>query len=532
MKATLILVLACAAPSAFAQLQEIAGERIRAHTRFLSSDLLEGRGVGERGGDLAVEYIATQFALIGAKPAGDHGTYFQRVPLVGSLTAPQTTLVAAGAGKQVKFQWLDEFVGTTRRQQPVADFDAEAVFVGHGITAPEFQWDDYKGADLRGKALVMFTNEPPSTDPAFFGGRALTYYGRWTYKYEEALRKGAVAAIIIHTTPTAGYGWDVVRSSWGREDPQVRLAPGENALALAGWLTKEAGDRLLALSGHRVDELLRLADTREFKPIPLGIHLRGHIVSKLRDIETRNVVAVIPGADPQISDQAVLFTAHWDHLGIGDPVNGDRIYNGAVDNATGCAILLEIARAWAALPHKPRRSAIFASVTAEEGGLRGSEYYALHPYFPASKTALDLNFDAFEPLGRTKDIAVTGAERTTVWPLVQQMAQRFNYEIKPDPRPEQGSYFRSDHFSLARVGIPAFSIHQGDAFWGKPADFGEKAFQEFNSRRYHQPSDEYQDSWDFTGLEHIARFAFALALEVANQDALPGWQPGDPFQRK
>jgi Zn-dependent M28 family amino/carboxypeptidase len=323
-----------------------------------------------------------------------------------------------------------------------------------------------------------------------------------------------------------------VRSSWGREDPQVRLAPGENALALAGWLTKEAGDKLLALSGHRVDELLRLADTREFKPIPLGIHLRGHIVSKLRDIETRNVLAVIPGADPQISDQAVLFTAHWDHLGIGDPVNGDRIYNGAVDNATGCAILLEIARAWAALPHKPRRSAIFASVTAEEGGLRGSEYYALHPVVPPSKTALDLNFDAFEPLGRTKDIAVTGAERTTVWPLVQQMAQRFNYEIKPDPRPEQGSYFRSDHFSLARVGIPAFSIHQGDAFWGKPADFGEKAFQEFNSRRYHQPSDEYQDSWDFTGLEHIARFAFALALEVANQDALPGWQPGDPFQRK
>lgn len=528
------LVFVCAAASAFAQLQEIAGERIRAHTKFLSSDLLEGRGVGERGGDLATEYIATQFALIGAKPAGDNGTYFQKVPLVGSLTAPETTLAAVSdrGSQRVDFKWLDEFVGTTRRQQRVADFDAEAIFVGHGITAPEFNRDDYKGIDVRGKVLVMFTNEPPSTDPGFFGGRALTYYGRWTYKYEEALRKGAVAAIIIHTTPTAGYGWDVVRSSWGREDPQVKLAPGENALALAGWVTKDAGDKLLAPSGHNVDELLRLADTREFKPVPLGIHIRGHVVSKLRDIETRNVVAVIPGSDPQINDQAVLFTAHWDHLGIGDPVNGDRIYNGAVDNATGCAILLEIARAWAALPHKPRRSAIFASVTAEEGGLRGSEYYGLHPYFPASKTALDLNFDAFEPLGRTKDIAVTGAERTSVWPLVQQMAQRFNYEIKPDPRPEQGSYFRSDHFSLARVGIPAFSIHQGDTFWGKPADFGDKAFQEFNSKHYHQPSDEYQDSWDFTGLEHIARFAFALAVEVANQDALPGWQPGDPFQRK
>ncbi len=527
------LVFVCAAAPAFAQLQEISGERIRAQTKFLSSDLLEGRGVGERGGNLATEYIATQFALIGAKPAGDHGSYFQKVPLVGSLTTPDSTLAASDrGGRRVEFKWLDEFVGTTRRQLPVADFDAEAVFVGHGITAPEFNWDDYKGVDVRGKVLVMFTNEPPSTDPGFFGGRALTYYGRWTYKYEEALRKGAVAAIIIHTTPTAGYGWDVVRSSWGREDPQVKLAPGENALALAGWVTKDAGDKLLALSGHNVDELLKLADARDFKPVSLGIHIRGHILSRLREIETRNVVAIIPGSDPQINDQAVLFTAHWDHLGIGDPVNGDKIYNGAVDNATGCAILLEIARAWAELPHKPRRSAIFASVTAEEGGLRGSEYYGLHPYFPAAKTALDLNFDAFEPLGRTKDIAVTGAERTTLWPLVQQMAQRFNYEIKPDPRPEQGSYFRSDHFSLARVGIPAFSIHQGDTFWGKPAGFGDKAFQEFNSQHYHQPSDEYQDNWDFTGLEHIARFAFALAIEVANQDVLPGWQPGDPFQRK
>ena len=526
------ILLLCAAATAFAQVQEISGERIRAHTRFLSSDLLEGRGVGERGGHLATEYIATQFELIGAKPAGDNGTYFQKVPLVGSLTQPGATLAAVGPNRTVSFEWLNGFVGTTKQQKPTADFDAEAVFVGHGITAPEFNWDDYKGADLRGKVFVMFTNEPPSTDPKFFGGRALTYYGRWTYKYEEALRKGAVAAVIIHTTPTAGYGWDVVRSSWGREDPQVKLAPGEDALAFAGWVTKDAGNEMLSLTGHTVDELLKLADSRDFKPMPLGIHIRGHIPSRIRDIETRNVVAIVPGSDPQLKDQAVVFTAHWDHLGIGDAVNGDRIYNGAVDNATGCAMLIEIARAWASLPHKPRRSAIFASVTAEEGGLRGSEYYATHPFFPPSKTALDLNFDAFEPYGRTKDISVTGAERTTVWPLVQQDAQRFNYEIKPDAHPEQGSYFRSDHFSFAHVGVPAFSINQGSTFFGKPADFGEKAFQEFNTKHYHQPSDEFHEDWDFSGLEHIARFGFTLGMDVANQEKLPDWQPGDQFQRK
>ncbi len=526
------IFLLCLASTTFCQMQEISGDRIRAHTRFLSSDLLEGRGVGTRGGDLATEYIATQFALYGAKPAGDKGTYFQKVPLTGSETKPISQLTAAVKGKNIPFRWAEEFVGTTRQQKPEVAFDAEAVFVGHGITAPEFNWDDYKGADLKGKVFVMFTNEPPSEDPTFFGGRALTYYGRWTYKYEEAIRKGAVAALIIHTRPTAGYGWDVVRSSWGKEDPQVRLAPGEPALAFAGWLTEQAATGMLASTGHTVDELLKRAESRAFRPIPLGIRLRGNISSTIREIDTRNVVALVPGSDPQLKDQAVVFSAHWDHLGVADPVEGDRIYNGAVDNATGCAMLLEIARAWAALPDKPRRSAIFLSVTAEEGGLRGSEYYGLHPFFPASKTALNLNFDAFEPLGRTKDVGVTGAERTTVWPTVQAVAKRFKYEIEPDPRPEQGSYFRSDHFSMARAGIPAFSIHQGNQFWGKPPGFGDEAFAEFNSKHYHQPSDEYRDNWDFSGLEHIARFGFTLALEVANQDKLPDWVPGDQFKRQ
>ncbi len=503
----------------FGQLQEISGERIRAHTKFLSSDLLEGRGVGTRGGDLATDYIATQFALVGAKPAGDNGTYFQRVPLAGAETIGAEARLSAGSET---FAWGTEFVGTTHRQQPAVDFDGEAIFVGHGIDAPEFNWDDYKGVDVRGKVVVLFTNE-------FFGQRALTYYGRWTYKYENALRHGALAAIIVHTTPTAGYGWDVVKSSWGKEDPQVRLAPDAPALALAGWVTSEAGERLFKASGHTVDEMLKMANTRGFKPVPLGVRIKGHIPTRVREIESRNVVARVEGSDPALKGQVVVFTAHWDHLGIGDPVDGDRVYNGAVDNATGCAMLLEIARAWAMLPKKPRRSAVFLSVTAEEGGLRGSEYYASHPVIPAGKTAVDINFDAFFPFGRTRDTEVSGAERTTLWPLVQDVAKRMDLTISPDAHPEQGHYYRSDHFSMARAGIPAFSISGGTQYYGKSADFAAKDFEEFNSKHYHQPSDEYHEDWDFSGMEQMARFGFVIGMDVANLDRLPSWRAGDEF---
>ncbi|MBS1874717.1 MAG: M28 family peptidase [Acidobacteria bacterium] len=512
--------------------QDISGERIRVHTKFLSSDLLEGRGVGARGGDLATEYIATQLALVGARPAGDKGTWFQRVPLVGSETKPSSQLSATVKGQPVAFQWAAEFTGVTLRQKPEVEFDGEAVFVGHGITAPEFHHEDYKDIDVKGKVVLLFTNEPPSTDAKFFGGPALTYYGRWTYKYEEAIRHGAAAVLILHTTPTAGYGWDVVRSSWGKEDPQVRLAAGQPALALAGWLTAKAAESVLGPLGYSVDELLKKADSPDFRAFPLNARFKGRISSTIREIDTRNVVGVMAGSDPQARDQAIVFSAHWDHLGIGDPVNGDRIYNGAVDNATGCAMLLELARAWGALSPKPRRTAIFVSVTAEEGGLRGSEYYGQHPTFPAGRIAANLNFDGFEPIGRTKDISVAGAERTTMWPTVQAIAKRLNFQIKADPHPEQGHYFRSDHFSMARVGIPAFSINQGDEVWGKPASYGEQRFQEYNEKHYHQPSDEYQDDWDFSGLEQIARFGLALGMEIANQAKLPDWAPGDSFKRQ
>ena len=504
-----------------AQTADISGERIRAHVKFLSSDLLEGRGVGTRGGQLATEYLATQLELIGAKPAGDGGTYFQRVPLVGITTEPNTTLSAEAQGKSVSFRWLDDYVGVNAAQTPEDRFEADAIFVGHGISAPDFKWDDFKGVDVKGKVLVLFTNEPPSDDPKFFGGRALTYYGRWTYKYEEATRRGARAVLIVHTTATAGYGWDVVRSSWSKEDPEMKIRTGEHALSFAGWLSSDAGERLFQMAGKHLDEMLEAANKPDFRPIPLGIRIRADIPTKIREIESRNVAAVIPGSDEQLKSQYVVFSAHWDHLGIGPAVNGDRIYNGAVDNATGCGILLELAHAWAALPQKPRRSALFLAVTAEEAGLRGSEYYGAHPIFPLDKTAVDLNFDGFYPFGRTKDVSVTGADRTSVWPTVEQAARRMNIAIQPEAHPEQGHYFRSDHFSFAHEGVPAFSISLGTQFYGKPADYGEKIFQEFNEKNYHQPSDEYKDDWDFAGMVEAAQFGFIIGMDVANQPNLP-----------
>ncbi|MGH9621829.1 MAG: M28 family peptidase [Bryobacteraceae bacterium] len=416
----------------------------------------------------------------------------------------------------------------------IGPFDAEAAFVGHGISAPQYHWDDYKGAggadmDLHGKVLVYFTNEPPSNDPAFFAGPALTYYGRWTYKFEEAARRGAVAALIIHTTPTAGYGWNVVSGSWGREQAQLKLPPGQHGLKLAAWLTEQTGAKLVASSGKTIDQLLAMSNRRNFHPIPLGVRVVGHIPIKLRQIESGNVIGRVEGADPQLKKQAVVFTAHWDHLGIGIPVNGDDIYNGAVDNATGCGMLLEMARQWEALPVKPKRTALFIFVTAEESGLLGSEYYANNPEIPAGRTAADLNFDAFYPFGRTRNVSLIGAERTILWPLVQRDAKRLDLSIEPDPEPGQGYYYRSDHFSFARVGIPAFSVGQGTDYIGKPANFGKTVFQQYNAEHYHQPSDEYHSDWNFAGIVQMANFGFTLGLDIADVPRLPTWKAGDEF---
>lgn len=524
-------ILVIAALPVLAQDGAISAQRIREHTRFLGSDLMEGRGVGQRGGQLASEYMATQLALAGAKPAGENGTYFQKVPLVGIETQPGATLSAAKFLKGVDFAWGEDFIGMSGTQLPDTNFEGEAVFVGHGITAPEFKWDDFKGVDVTGKVLILFTNEPESTDPKFFDGRALTYYGRWTYKYEEALRRGAKGCIIIHTTPTASYGWDVVRSSWGRESPYVKLEPNAKALAFQGWVTREAGEKLLGLAGKKLDDLLKASERSDFKPVELGIQIRGHLASKVRALDTRNVAAMFPGSDPKLKDEYIIYSAHWDHLGIGTPVNGDGIYNGAIDNATGCAILLELAHVWGALPLKPKRSVLFLAVTAEEGGLKGSEYYGTHPLIPAAKTAIDLNYDALYPWGRAANVVITGAERTNVYPLAQQIARRLELGIAVDAQPEAGHYFRSDHFSFARVGIPAFSIDHATEFAGKPAGFGERTAQEYNSKHYHQPSDEFQADWDFTALQQAAEYGFLLGKDIANQDKLPDWRAGDQFHR-
>jgi Zn-dependent M28 family amino/carboxypeptidase len=515
-----------------AQPGPINPQQIRADVKYLSSDLLEGRGVGTRGGDLATEYIARQLAAAGVKPAAADGTYFQKVPLVGIATQPETRLTATAGGKTVDFKPLDELVGIDMTQRESTEFEADAVFVGHGITAPEWNWDDFKGVDVKGKVLILFTNEPTSDDPKFFDGRALTYYGRWVYKYEEGLRRGARAVIIIHTTPTAGYGWEVVRGSWARELPYVKLAAGERALSYAGWLSREAGEKLLALAGKSVDELLAASEKPDFRPIELGVRFHGKVVSHLRELDTRNVAGIVEGSDPKPKSEVVIYTAHWDHLGIGTPVNGDSIYNGAIDNGTGCGIVLELARAWAALPAKPRRSALFLFVTAEEGGLKGSEYYAQHPLIPAAKTAIDLNFDAVPPWGRAKQITIGGAERTDVLPLAESVAKRLKFEIQPDAQPGQGHYFRSDHFSFARAGIPAFSIGLGTEFYGKPAGYGQRMWEQYNKLDYHHPSDEFHEDWDFTADAQAAEFGFILGSDIANQDKLPDWRAGDQFKRR
>jgi Zn-dependent M28 family amino/carboxypeptidase len=524
----LVLILVV---SASCQDSTISGERIRAQTRFLASDLLEGRGVGTRGGDLATEYIATQLALAGVKPLGPNGSYYQSVPLVGIETQPGTTMTATTGGKPVDFQFGQDYVGSSQYQQSEVTFDAPVVFVGHGISAPEFRWDDFKGVDVKGKVIVLFTNEPPSTDPKFFGGRALTYYGRWTYKYEEALRRGAKAALIIHTTPTASYGWDVVQHSWGHEVPFVKLDAGAKGLGFEGWMSREAGEKLLALAGRHVDELLAASETVDFRPIDLGVTLRVRVESKIRPLNSRNVVGVIPGSDPKLKDEAVIFSAHWDHFGIGEAVHGDNIYNGAIDNATGCATVLELARVWGSLPQKPKRSAVFLFVTAEEAGLLGSAYYGTHPLVPLARTAIDLNYDALYPFGRAADVVISGAERTTILPQAQQIAKRLGLAISEDAQPEAGHYFRSDHFSLSKVGVPSFTIEHATEFAGKPAGYGKQMYQEYNSKNYHQPSDEFREDWDFTALQQAAEYGFLLGKDIANQDKLPDWEPGQEFHR-
>ncbi|MGC1648432.1 MAG: M28 family peptidase [Candidatus Sulfotelmatobacter sp.] len=514
---------------AFVALETITPDHIRWHVRYLSHDLLEGRGTGQRGGDIAAEYIATQFAEYGLKPAGDHGTYMQKVPLVGITTLPETTFsLVPKQGETMNLKPLDEYVAYDQTQQAQSDVDADIVFVGYGIEAPEYGWDDYKGADVHGKVLMMLVNEPPSNDPNFFKGKALTYYGRWTYKYEEAARKGAVGVILVHQTLMASYPWEVVRNSNSGEKSFLKLEGP--ALKVASWIHGDVAARLASASGMNLEKMLKDAQTKDFHPTSLGARLKAHLVSKIRNFESNNVVAMLPGADHKMADEAVIYTAHYDHFGIRPDMPGDNIFNGADDNATGCGILLEVARAFGTAAQRPRRSIIFAAVTAEEQGLLGSEYLGKHPPIPAGKIALDLNYDDVKPLGAPEEVEVSGAERTDFYPSVQATAKEFRLAIRPDARPEAGHFYRSDHFSMARVGIPSFSINEGMKYKGHTEAWGLEQERDYVEKHYHQPSDEYHPEMDFVGDSAMARFGFALGWEAASLPKLVGWQKGDEFE--
>jgi Zn-dependent M28 family amino/carboxypeptidase len=514
---------------AFVALSTISPEHIRWHVRFLSHDLLEGRGTGQRGGDLAAEYMATQFAEYGLRPAGDHGTYMQKVPLVGVTTLPETQFaLVPKRGETMHLRQLDEYVAYDETQQPQSDIDSDIVFVGYGIDAPEYNWDDYKGADVKGKVLLMLVNEPPSDDPKFFKGKALTYYGRWTYKYEEALRKGAAGVILIHQTQMASYPWEVVRNSNAGEKSYLKL--NGPALKIAGWIQFDVATRLVTESGLNLEKLMTAAQSRDFHPVNLGARLQAHMVSKVRNFESNNVLGILPGSDKRVADEAILYTAHYDHFGIRPDMPGDNIFNGANDNATGCGILLELARAFGTAAGRPRRSILFAAVTAEEQGLLGSQYLAQHPPIPAGRISLDLNYDDVKPLGAPEEVQVAGAERTSFFPTVAATAKEFRLAIRPDARPEAGNFYRSDHFSMARAGIPSFSINEGMKFKGHPESWGLDQEREFVEKHYHQPSDEYHPEMDFVGDSAMARFGFALGWEAASLPKLVGWQHGDEFE--
>jgi Zn-dependent M28 family amino/carboxypeptidase len=511
-------------------------EKIRAHVRFLSLDLLEGRGPGTRGAELAAEYIATQMALAGVEPAGDEGTFFQKVPLMAVHTVEDQTKFAfvPASGAPLDLAYGTEIVAKDQTGQATADFDAPIVFVGYGIHAPEYHWDDYaspdgKEIDMKGKIALVIVNEPPSEDAKFFKGKALTYYGRWTYKYEEAARRGAEGVLIIHRADLASYGWEVVRNSQAIEKSYLQGDP-DATLRAAAWIQHDVAQRLFTLAGlGDLDQAIEKAgEPGQFHPVELPVTLRAHIESRVRRYVSANVVGRVAGASA--ANQAVLYTAHYDHLGIDPDAKGDNIYNGAADNGTGCGILLELARAFAQSPVKPPHAVYFAAVTAEEQGLLGSQFLGMHPPVPAGQISLDLNYDMLLPIGIPRSVSLGGAERIDFWPTVEKVAKAFDLALLPDPTPGAGHYYRSDHFSLARVGIPAFSVDQGELFEGHDEGWGRAQSEDYVAHHYHQPSDEYHADWDFRGNAKLARFGVILGWLASGQSKPVEWLPGDEFE--
>ena len=510
-----------------------SADRLLAHIRTLSSNEFEGRGPGTKGQELTLAYIGKQFRDMGLEPGNPDRTYLQAVPLVGTRPDPKMALTFVGHGKTLRLAFEKDFVAQTRRMVDSVHLDADLIFVGYGVQAAEYKWDDFKGVDVKGKVLVVLINDPPVADEKMFGGKAMTYYGRWTYKYEKAAELGAAGCIIVHETEPAGYPWEVVRDSWSGEAFNLVAADRNmHRAAVEGWITHEQAQALFGAAGLDYQAEKKKAASANFHPVPLGMKAQLDIHNTLRTVQSYNLIAKRRGTDPALKDQYVIYSAHWDHFGIGPEVNGDKIYHGALDNASGSAALLEIARAYAQLKgeNAPKRTILFLSVTAEEQGLLGSEYYAEHPLYPVSRTAAAINMDGMNVWGRARDVTEIGKGKSTLDEVVADVAEQLGRTVRDDPEPEKGHYYRSDHFSFAKVGIPAFDPESGVDFIGKPAGWGLQKRQEYTASDYHKPSDVIKPDWDLSGAVQDCQLYFLVGLRVADAPKMPEWKPQAEFK--
>jgi Zn-dependent M28 family amino/carboxypeptidase len=543
--AVVLVLAACSAPKAPATatipFPSLDGSAVLQHVKVLSSDEYEGRAPGTKGEDLSIAYIEDQFKKAGLKPGDTDGTYIQKVPLVGITADPKASLTFKKGNKQQVLRFKDDFVAWTKRVTEEVKVDgSDLVFVGYGVQAPEFNWDDYKGADLKGKTLVMLVGDPPVADPAdptkldpkVFGGRAMTYYGRWTYKYEVGAQMGAAAVLIVHETEPAGYPFSVVQSKVTEQFDLVALDKNMSRAAIEGWISLDQAKNLFETAGKDFDALKKDAVSREFKPVPFGAQASITLHNKIRMIDSHNVAGILPGSDPKLRDEYVIYTSHWDHFGIGPEINGDKIYHGALDNATGIGGLIEIARGFTNLPSPPKRSILFLAVTAEEQGLLGSAYYTLNPVYPLTRTLAVVNMDALNVCGKTKDLTIIGLGNSELDDIATQVAAEQGRVVKPDPMPEKGSYYRSDHFPFARQGVPALASGGGIDVVGKPADYGKMMRDQFTANDYHKPSDVIKPYWDMGGVVQDLQYYWMVGYRVAQADKYPEWKPGAEFKSK
>jgi Zn-dependent M28 family amino/carboxypeptidase len=513
--------------------------RLLEHIRVLSSDEFEGRAPGSKGEELTVKYLEDEFKKIGLRPGNTDGSYVQDLPLVGITGANSRALTVTGGGKKTTLKWRDEVVAWTRRVADTASIDnSELIFAGYGVTAPEFNWNDFKDVDIKGKTIIVLVNDPQlpaASDPSkldttLFNGTAMTYYGRWTYKFEEGARRGAAGILIVHETGPAGYPFSVVQGNLGERFDLVTPDKNMGRAAIEGWLSLDATKKLLAQAGQDFDALKKQALTRDFRPVPLKLQASLGIRNSMRTIQSKNVLARLEGSDAQLRDEHVVYTAHWDHLGRGDAVDGDDIYNGALDNASGVAMLLEIARGYTTVEPRPRRSILFLMVGAEEQGLLGSQHYAEQPIYPLAKTLANINIDGVNQWGRTKDITVIGMGASDLDDYLRDAAAEQGRVLRPDPESEKGFYYRSDHFNFAKQGVPALYTDTGIDFVGRPAEYSQQKRDEYTNKDYHAPSDEIKDDWDLAGAIDDTQLLFVIGYRVANADKFPEWKPGNEFK--